>query len=166
MVQEMSGLRFCGLMVGVLLAAPALADDAPLLLPTRDVQVTYKVLGRGAGKDVKISQRARSTVMRIEGAGRPGYLLVDRATQRATAVQEAQGYFTDLPANRVPQEGQLPDDKISFKRLADDNIAGVGCTNWDYVTSRGNGTACITGDGVMLRSLALSGNGLEATTVA
>jgi len=162
----MSGLRGGLIILGVLLAANAAAQDAPLLLPTRDVAVSYKLIGRGGPKNLIIRQRAQSRVMRIETIGQPGYVLVDRQTQRASLVMDAQGVLADMAANRVPQEGQLPDDKASFKKRGVASFAGLQCTNWDYVTARGNGQVCITDDGVMLRIEALSGNGLEATTVA
>lgn len=171
----MAGLRNCGLLMAMAMAAnwaglawegAAWADDAPPLLPTRDVVVTYKQVGHGGPRDIKISQRAQSSIMRVETSGQPGYLLVDRQSQRASAVMEAQGYYLDMSANRVPQQGQWPDDKISFTRGKDDVVAGQGCTNWDYKTARGNGTACVTADGVLLRILALSGNGLEASQVS
>ena len=171
----MAGLRICGLLMAMALAAnwpgsdwvgQAWADDAPPLLPTRDVVVTYKQVGHGGARDIKISQRAQSSVMRVETSGQPGYVLVDRQSQRSTAVMEAQGYYLEMSANRVPQEGQWPDDKISFTRGKDDMVAGQGCTNWDYKTARGNGTACVTADGVLLRILALSGNGLEASQIS
>ena len=145
----MAGLRICGLLMAMALAAnwpgsdwvgQAWADDAPPLLPTRDVVVTYKQVGHGGARDIKISQRAQSSVMRVETSGQPGYVLVDRQSQRSTAVMEAQGYYLEMSANRVPQEGQWPDDKISFTRGKDDMVAGQGCTNWDYKTARGNGT--------------------------
>ncbi len=137
-----------------------------MLLPTRDVAVSYKLIGRGGPKNLVIRQRAQSRVMRIETIGQPGYVLVDRQTQRASLVMDGQGVFGDMAANRVPQEGQLPDDKASFKKRGVASFAGSQCTNWDYTTARGNGSVCITEDGVMLRIEALSGNGLEATTVA
>lgn len=161
----MAGLRICGLILA-LGAAPAWAEDAPALSASRDVTVTYTQVGRGAPRDLKISQRAGASVMRVETAGQPGYVLVDRQSQRASAVMESQGYYIDMSANRVPQEGQWPDDKISFTRGKDEQIAGLGCTNWDYKTARGSGTACVTADGVLLRILALSGNGLEARQVS
>ena len=162
----MSGLRAGLIVVGVLLAGNAAAQDAPLLLPTRDVAVSYKLIGRGGPRNLVIRQRAQSRVMRIETIGQPGYVLVDRQTQRASLVMDGQGVFGDMAANRVPQEGQLPDDKASFKKRGVASFAGIQCTNWDYSTARGNGSICITDDGVMLRIEALSGNGLEATTVA
>jgi hypothetical protein len=162
----MSGMRGLLVLLGVLAAGAAWADDAPLLLPTRDVAVSYSLIGRGGPKTVVIRQRAHYRVMRIETVGQPGYVLVDRQTQRASMVMEAQGVFADMAANRVPQEGQLPDDKASFKKRGSASLAGIPCTNWDYVTARGNGTVCVTDDGVMLRVEALSGNGLEATNVS
>ena len=161
----MAGLRICGLILA-LAATPAWAEDAPLLRASRDVTVSYSLVGRGAPRDIKISQRAGASIRRVETAGQPGYVLVDRQSQRASAVMESQGYYIDMSANRVPQEGQWPDDTISFTRGADTQVAGLGCTNWGYKTPRGSGTACVTADGVLLRILALSGNGIEARQVS
>lgn len=162
----MSRLRGGLIVAGVLLAGNGAAQDAPLVLPTRDVAVSYKLIGRGGPKNLVIRQRAQSRVMRIETIGQPGYVLVDRQTQRASLVMDGQGVFADMAANRVPQEGQLPDDNASFKKRGLASFAGSQCTNWDYNTARGNGRVCITDDGVLLRIESLSGNGLEATTLA
>ncbi|MCK8783371.1 DUF4412 domain-containing protein [Roseomonas sp. NAR14] len=154
------------------LAAPALAPAAraqerPPLTPTRDVAVTYRVVGQipgqpaGAGqgpREMRMSWLTAAGKLRIEtgGAGAPsGYMLVDRRNNRALMVVDQQRMVMELPQQQV--NGQVirfgePNPNARFTRGGNETIAGQGCTNWSFQDNEGTGRACITADGVVLRA--------------
>lgn len=150
-----------------LLATAALAQERPSLLPTRDVQVVYKTLGHNAGHELTFSQAAGNPRIRVEGAQIPGYAVIDRAMHATMVVMPAQRMVIDIAADRPSgQDFVLPDAQGRFTRKGLDKVAGLPCTVWDFDTGKDTGTACITADGVMLRTVNRGGDGLEATKLA
>lgn len=150
------------------LAAPALAAaDAPRMLPSQDVQVTFRTLGRNAGHELVFSQAANTPRIRVEGAQIPGYAVIDRAQHRTMVVMPANRMTIDIAADRpTGQDFVLPDAQARFSRKAEATVAGTPCTVWEFDTGKAAGTACITAGGVLLRSVTRAGDGIEATKLA
>jgi hypothetical protein len=158
-----------------LTAGSTMAEDHPLLYPNRDVAVTYQILG-DAGQmaegahvtGIRVNFTSGGQRMRIEPMGRPAYMLMDRASKRMTVVMPAQHSFMELPfdANRFLH---LDDVDAHLTRRGQTTVAGLECTEYDVQTPHGQGTTCLTGDGVMLRAKGTTtehrGGGLEATEV-
>lgn len=166
-----------GVTVGLLalVAMPAMAD-APPLQPSRDVTVTYRVLGEVAHpanapavSAIRISFAAAGERLRVEPVGQPTYMLIDRSAGRMMMVLPAQRRFMDLPYD-PSNDPQIAARDARFTRRGHATVAGIDCTEYDVRSNRGEGTACLTDDGVMLRAKGVTaerqGGGLEATEVA
>ena len=149
---------------------PLAAQARPVLHPTRDVAVQYRVTGghgRHDAAEVTIHYAAHGQHMRIEPAGRPSYLIVDRVADRMDMVMPAQHMYVDMPYD--PQKMLSFEDKnATFAPHGSDTVAGLPCTVYD-VHSRGHsGQICLTDDGVMLRAHGQhpgQGGSLEAVKV-
>jgi hypothetical protein len=166
-----------GLSVGL----PARAQDRPTLLaPSRDVAVVYRTEGgmggppgnrgaSGGGHEIRMYFSNGGMLMRVEtnATAQQAYMIVDRTAQRTTMVMPAQHMYVDMPSRGPMQNGMVLTDDMQFRRTGTDTIAGIGCTVWEAHGPRGDGSACITDDGVMLRAKSSDGRGLmEATQVS
>jgi hypothetical protein len=153
-------------------AAPALAQGQPQMVPTRDVAVTYRVTGpatSGAGQlpELTMSWLASAAMLRMDIPGF-GWTVVDQRNNRAFSVMEQMRMIMDVPPGQVLPGTGLPPG-ATFQRGATEAVAGLSCTVWTYQDREGNGRACITADGVMLRGEGTRGGqsgGLEALRVA
>lgn len=155
------------LAAGLLLAAPAVAQERPVLRPTRDVDVTYMMARPDPGGGwTMLTERLRWAV----GAGRlridpptPGlWLVVDLASRQVATVQESHKRVLDGPAPTLPGEGgQGP-----YERRGPDRVGELACTNWALRDATGTpALACLTDDGVLLRAAAGGRVLLEALEV-
>ena len=147
-MRRITGLAFAM----ALLATPALAQDRPPLFPTRDVAVTYRMSGGPqSGVEMTMSWHAAGQQMRVDMPGGLGFMVADQQNQRGFMVMEAQRMIMDIPMAQAAgaQEAMR---NARFTRGGNDSVAGTACTNWTYETPQQQGTACITADGVMLRS--------------
>lgn len=156
----------------LLVAGAAMAQDRPVLFPTRDVAVTYRVTGaQPAGappaQELTMSWNAAAQLMRMDIPGF-GWSVTDHRNARAFAVMEQMRMIMDLPiAQAMQQYG--PSANASYRREGTDTVAGSPCTVWSYQDRGNTGRACITADGVMLRGEGRSGGqsgGMEAVRVA
>jgi hypothetical protein len=118
-------------LAGLLLAAPAAAQDRPQLTPTRDVAVTYRQTGASAPQGmppIVIAWNAASGLMRSEMAG-IGWSVVDMRAGRGFLVMEQMRTIMDMPAGQLAVlPGQSP--KASFRREGTATVAGLPCTIW------------------------------------
>ena len=155
--------------------APAMAQERPAILPTRDVAVTYRASGPVQGQqreqELKVAFTAGGKLMRVEGiGGGPGAgadVIVDHTAQRMTMVMAEDRRFMEMAVNNAFSRGFLVSDTMKFMRRGAESVAGVKCTVWDITSADGNGNACITEDGVMLRGNGIDGKGaIVATAVA
>ncbi len=159
------------LAVGIIVASlgwilPAAAREGPLTVPTRDVMVTYRatapVQGREQQREVRVAITAGGAMMRVEGMGGASdgaYVIVNRKTQRMTMVLPQDRRYLDLPANDVFARGFLLNDSMTFVRGRGATVAGLKCTEWQVTSDDGNGTVCVTADGVLLRGRGSGGRG-------
>lgn len=140
-------------LAGMLLAGAAAAQDRPLTVPTRDVDVTYR-MGAGASMEQRTRWQASLQRMRVD-APTPGvYMIVDYASRRMSMVSDADRGVLELDAKAGPLPGQMPGGAGGgFTRGGRAQIAGLACTEWQTLDSQGAATtACITDDGVLLRA--------------
>jgi hypothetical protein len=136
-----------------LAALPALAQNRPALTPTRDVSVTYRATGPGAGNEIRISWLATGGLMRVDLPAGQGFMVADRGGNRpGFMVIEAQRLVMDLPADRLPATGLQPSANARFTREGTARIANTDCTIWRMEDQRRSGRACLTADGVTLRA--------------
>lgn len=150
-------LACCGTACGTAYGAGA-AQDRPLVQPSRDVTVTYRVEGAAAsvipgGIDgpLRLSWDAARQRLRAEAEGRPQAVLVDLPNRTATLLDDTMRAVVALPVReRDLQPLTLGGARLT--RRGQDSVAGRACTTWDVQASRGAGTVCLTEDGVALRA--------------
>ncbi|MFC3124574.1 hypothetical protein ACFOD4_05815 [Pseudoroseomonas globiformis] len=138
----------------VALPGPAEAQASPQnLRPVRDVAVTYDVrVGQRPARQVPVSWQAATQRVRAEPPGLPGWILVALPEGRAQMVMDAAGMVVDLPAgDMAPFLGGVPPG-TRLIRQGEATIAGQRCTDWRVTRKDGEGTVCLTTDGVVLRA--------------
>jgi hypothetical protein len=158
------------LLAALALSGPAAAQERPRLEPARDVAVTYRLVGQDAQGQVGMAWHAGSREARLDNpdgsflvanlSAGTGFLASDR--ERAMMVLPAPPTDAGIP-------GLLPPG-ARFTREGPGKVAGLDCTNWRVeISDGGRGQACITADGVVLRSVGAGPGqpeqGLEATGV-
>jgi hypothetical protein len=137
-----------------LLAMPAMAQQAPAnLRPTRDAAVTYRVeSGTQPPQTIAVSWLVAQQKLRIVPPGVPGWMLVDLPAKRAVMVLEAQRMVMEMPGgdfaamlDQVPEGATLTPRGTAV-------VASQSCNVWDVKSPKGEGSVCITTDGLMLRA--------------
>jgi hypothetical protein len=156
------------LLVLLLLAAPALAQDKPASTPQRDVDVTYAIASPNPAVPA-LSQRMRWSVatgrLRVDPPARDMYMVVDYRAKRMMVVRPSDHAVLDLDASGTGLPGAPSDGQ--FARQASETIAGLACTNWQTVDAGGApAVICFTADGVMLRASREGQLLLQATSVS
>jgi len=161
---------FAMLLPAMFAAAPAMAQDKPVLRPVRDVAVDYRALGGPAGSEaittrMEWSQSLRKLRVDVPGIG---WSVADHDKGRGFIVMQEARRIIDMPV--LVQQAQLgPAPDATFTKEGTAQVAGLACTIWRYRDKNSEGTTCLTAEGVMLRTLAtMSGitGGSEAITVA
>ena len=137
------------MIAALLLSTAARADDAPNLVPTRDVDIIYRVTRSG---EPTIRQRVRwlaaSKLERIDGPGRT-VTLADHAKHQVTLLIPARKSFVALDG---PPKGPLePDMGNSATRGPRARVARQSCQEWHWTDGDDVYSLCVTDDGVMLR---------------
>ena len=158
-------MRLLLFLAALALPAPCLAET-PIVQPTRDVDVTYKVPVAG-GNDMAILQRLRfSASLRRQRVDLPtsgNWMVLDFAAKQMAMVREESHEIVDLPA---PDSASQPGGGAAFTRLGAARVAGFECTEWHTRDTRGQETvACYTADGVLLRARNESAVLMEAVDV-
>jgi hypothetical protein len=132
------------------LPVAAQAQDRPQIFPTRDVAVTYRVAGQGQAAELTILWSAAQRLMRMNMPQGMGYMVADHQAQRGFMVMEQMRMIMDVPMAQAA--GMQRDfENARFTRGGQEKIAGHDCTVWRYQSASGQGEACVTNDGVMLR---------------
>jgi len=136
----------------------AAAQDRPLVQPTRDVTVTYRVedaaasvIPGGIDGPLRLSWDAARQRLRAEAEGRPQAVLVDLPNRTATLLDDTMRAVVALPVRERDLQ-PLTLNGARLTRRGQDSVAGLACTTWDVQASRGAGTVCLTADGVALRA--------------
>jgi len=144
----------------VLLALPAAAQDRPPVQPSRDVSVTYRAEGGPPGQpaqaEMRLSWLNAERKMRMDLPGGAGWSVTDTTNGQTFMVQEAQRLVLRMPSDPAHPNPMQPPPDMRFTRGGAETILGQRCTVWRFSGAQGQGEACVTDDGVMLRS---SGSG-------
>ncbi len=149
------------------LAAPLAAraaDDVPIVQPTHDVDVTYKVPVPGADNAALLQRLRWSASLRRQRVDLPtsgNWMVLDFAAHRMFVVRDDARTVLDLPAPPDP-----PPSAAGFARAGEAVVAGLPCTQWRTRDSRGGETlACYAPDGVLLRATSGERVLMEAVSV-
>ena len=145
-------------LLGMLLAAPAMAQEAPRVLPDRDVTIVYRLSGAaesiipgGAVATVRVAWDAKSQRLRAEPAGQPQALLVDLPAHSVKLVDAGLHTAMTLPVRDRDLE-PLTLEGAHLTRRGTATVAGLSCTEYAVQSHRGHGTVCLTPEGVALRA--------------
>ena len=128
-------------------AAQAAAQDRPPVLPTRDVDVTYRSEQGGQVLEQRSRFSTQAQRMRVD-APTPGvYTIMDYRNHVLAFVSDADR--ASLETATPPTPPQAP----AYQRRGAAQIAGLACTEWEVRDSTGHAAlTCFTPDGVMLRA--------------
>ncbi len=138
--------------LGILSGSAAGAQERPPLIPTRDALVEYQVRGPADRPPMSVQVHLSGGRIRAEPASLPGYLIVDRAADRAVVVMSQQHVFLEIPVETGLARDYLFNTRMTYVRRGDARIAGQPCTEWDVKAPEGRTAhACITTDGLVLR---------------
>lgn len=141
----------------------------PPSFPTRDVVVTYRVLGNASPqtpREFTVAALAAEGRLRVESPSMPAWALADRRTGRTEMVMDSMRVVTPSPVRQ--------DEAMRYLRMVEtarltgagnSTQAGQRCTNYRFDEQGQRGIACLTADGVLLRGVNDRGEGLEATRV-
>jgi hypothetical protein len=156
------------LLVLLLLASPALAQDKPAITPQRDVDVTYAIASPVPGGE-PLTQRMRWSVgsgrLRVDPPAQDMYMVVDYRSRRMMVIRPSDRAVLDLDATGPGLPGAPSDGQ--FARQAAQTIAGLACTDWQTLDAAGVAAViCLTRDGVMLRASRDGQMLLQATSVS
>lgn len=156
----------------ILVAAPAIAQERPQMVPQRDVVVTYARDTMGGARTEETAFSASAQVFRTVSwdgppAARPasaadGFMLSSLRERRVEMVVPDRRILVAYPA--VAVESAYWNPALRARRLGTDSVAGTGCTEWRLThptrgrpPASGSGEwipdqiACISAEGVLLR---------------
>lgn len=148
----------------MMLVTPVAAQDAPPSFPTRDVVVEYRL--NDMNQTLTVHYAAQSQKMRANMAGETSYLITDRLNKRSILVMKDEKAYMEVPyRNKSSRDPLLPENATAV-RGREETVADVRCISWQIQTPTGTSLACVTEDGVVLRS-SEGGNKdvMEATAV-
>jgi hypothetical protein len=152
------------------LTSVALAEDRPPIVPTRDVDVTYRTTQpdrHGAPRVLEQRMRwaAASGKLRVDPPTPGIYVIMDYRTRRMSTVHEASHQVLEIDAGATVA-GPGAEPSVPFVRRGEAQVAGLRCTEWQTLDTAGLPTlACITADGVLLRAISGGRVLVEASSV-
>jgi hypothetical protein len=138
------------ILAALAVAAPAMADDRPLMRPSRDVAVEYRSNG-AAAEVVTMRFAGNGNRIRIDGPNDRGYAILDSDAGRMIVVIAEKHMYLERPAdpNMMPM---FQAANAAFVKTGTDKVAGLSCTTYDANINDRKGQVCLTSDGVMLRA--------------
>ena len=133
-------------------AGPAYAQDAPVTVPTRDVDVLYHAAAGGQAVDQRYRYRAVDQKVRVDTPTPGLYMIGDQRARTVAMVSDGDRGVVDMKLQGGGGPGGFSPGQ-SFTRMGADTVAGVACTEWQTLDTRGQPVqACFTADGVLLRA--------------
>ncbi len=155
-------------LAGLVLAPGATrAADGPVLIPTRDVAVTYRMDAGGRALEQRMRWSVAARRMRIDPPTPGIFLLIDYAARRMDVVREPERSFVEMPAPATLPGIGGPETGLRegrYVRGGADEVSGMACTDWTTQDAKDRATdICVTADGVLLR-VRLNGRTLADAT--
>ena len=124
--------------------------DQPVVLPTRDVDITYRIT---RPQQPALTERRRwlasERLQRVDVNG--GTTIFDRNRGEFTLLNPSTHTYRKFEG--TPRMPRAPGKDVALKPGSDAVIAGLHCTDWSWIDQGDDEThtACLTADGVMLR---------------
>jgi Domain of unknown function (DUF4412) len=148
------------LLLATAAATQAAAQDRPPVNPTRDVAVTYRIEGGGQSGEMRLAWLNAAQTLRADLPGGSAWSLTDMRSGRIVMVMDAQRAAMEIPRDTASGAGPIqPSPTARFTRAGTETILGQRCTIWRMEDGGHRGEACVTEDGVMLRSRGSSPGG-------
>jgi hypothetical protein len=133
-------------------APGARAADAPIIIPTRDVDVLYQADEGGQQLQQRLRWDVKDQLMRVDSPSPGLWMLVNYRNRQIFLVNDPQKSILELGAKAGPLPGQP--GGTNFVRRGTEQVAGTPCTQWEATDSQGQPTlACLTSDGVLLQAM-------------
>jgi hypothetical protein len=140
-------------LLACLLAGPALAQDRPLLTPSRDVDVIYSIAGPEGPLEQRLRWGTAAGKLRVDPPTPGLFMVLDTHSHRMETVREQDHTVLQVDAAATSLPGMPA--AVEFIRRGTAHIAGLDCTQWATIDNSGRPTlVCITEDGVLLRAAA------------
>jgi hypothetical protein len=158
-------MSLAGLLGWLVMVTPAQGAEHPAFLPVRDVSATYVLAVPGRpDATYQLDYDAADGRARIVDPVRGLTLLVDLPAGRAELVVPAMRSVVEAPdlsglARQVDEASGA-----RFTPLGPGRYAGLGCEKYLVLTGQGSGTACLTGDGVVLHFAGRDAHGAASVT--
>lgn len=132
-------------------AGAALAPAGPSLIPSRDVDITYRVtLPNEAAFTRRVRWQAGTGLERVDEPG-DEVSIIDHKTGYETLLRRRSHSFLKIA---LPSDSPLnPNPNVPRARSGQARVAGLSCTEWTW-TDHEDGTTrsiCVTDDGALLR---------------
>ena len=148
----------------------AAGPERPPLAPTREASVLYRIASSPTESyEIRITSLAGNSRRRIDLPDK-SYMLVNPAAEQLQMVSPFEGTVMDVPWDSGLGLQFTLDPTMKFSRKGTSTIAGLRCTTYGVSTAITSGEACVTDDGVMLRTLAQNNRGqrtaIEALSVS
>ncbi|GBQ95034.1 hypothetical protein AA23498_2185 [Acetobacter nitrogenifigens DSM 23921 = NBRC 105050] len=142
--------------------------DHPPLMPMRDAVVTYEVRADGSQEpqSVKVWFSAQGAQQRIDSPDGAGSTILNRTSKEVVIALHKPRIYTKLEQRDGVRSPFLLDVSMQFKREGESTIAGTHCTDWTVTSGRGQATACVTSDGLILRENGVDADGINGALVA
>jgi len=137
----------------------AAAQQRPVFIPSRDVDVVYMMVQADAPGGPRVVEErmrwaAEAGKLRIDPPIPGMWMVMDTRTRRLATVRESDRSVLEVESD-TPMPGAAPANGAAFQQRGADTVAGLPCTEWQTVDVTGAATlACITADGVLLRASA------------
>jgi hypothetical protein len=133
---------------------PVRADEKPQLLPTRDVDITYRLTRPHQPPiDERVRWSADAHRERVDGPDGSATIFDREANEITLIIPRSRTYRKLEGEPRGPIE---PEKGAVLTRGGDGKAAGLPCTDWSWIEEGERHTVCATSDGVPLR-LAIDG---------
>lgn len=150
------------------MTAHAQGETHPRLAPTRDVTVVYAVQpgNETTSKDVKVAFAKNGDKLRIAPMDDVAATILDKPAQTVTLVMMKPHLYAVMTPKHGLRNPFLLDLSMHFTPAGHDTIAGVACQKWEIATAKGNATACVTEDGVILSEEGVDSDGVKGKLMA
>lgn len=160
--------RRCALLCLTALApfavAGAQAGDQPTTMPTRDVDVLYRLAGAADGKpaEQRVRWQAATGRQRIDPPTPGLHIIVDPRAHRLASIRDAERLALEIDQSEIkPLGGSV----THYARRGEDSVGGIACTVWQAGPEQGAPLLCFTDDGVLLRVASAGRVVIEAVRV-
>jgi hypothetical protein len=147
--------------VSAMHASCCVADETPLLAPSREVAVLYRLTGASVVANSQKLQvtyasegRVRLDYFRYPEAKYPyASLLYDPPADLVTTVLAERYGYIERDVGKLPSPASFLSAGMKFERIGSEAIDGLRCTDWRVASGTNyEGAACVTDDGVVLRA--------------